>query len=650
MKGSKKILRRVSCLAMTAVMVFGITISAGAATFSIPTSPVTTDDNVIKTTAARAGQVAPLILGCNLVASSNLGASQGNYNKVSSILGVFGSDVNAAPDPYLYNYNYNLYAADHNLSSVENATVSEAQSEGTAATPEVSLHMLQHRPDLLLTQAGGTGSSDPIQTYADIIPTLPENTDSNTSNDYNPSYYRCSISTLVYQCENLINLANVVNEICEANHLTTRYEDPYTIATDYDKYVWGHYFYVQKQIAEGTVQKKTAAVVSKTEDNGANWTLPAVGKKVDQGKPNRLVEYVRDNTTTLNTTEEQSASLEDVLKNDVVIAIGNGDTLRSAASAAGVEEKDLPVIIETLPTCLYGMVMQTHENALGIPYLQSMIYGEELSLNPVYAAAYFYNKFFHITDNAALQETATTLLSDATLPEGVTTSLNQYDPEAIEAIITEGIEYATANGLKRHDDPEAWAPDLTVGIGSDTEMPFTDLTQDWYKDAVQYAYSHKLFNGTSETTFEPDTSMNRAMIVTILYRMAGSPAVTKQADFTDLTQDWYKDAVAWGQENRITSGTGDGMFSPDQAVTREQFVTLLANYVKNVEGKSVASTGSLAAFSDSASVSEWAVDSLTWAVNEGVISGIASGSNMLLDPSGSASRAQAAMILYNYLH
>ncbi len=462
----KKRTSRIAAALLSTTLVLSVSAAALAATFSVPQEPLSTDDGVIKTTAARAGQIAPLILGCDLVGSSNLGASSGDYNRVNSILGVFGSDINENPDPYLYNYNYNLYAADNGLPTVENATIAEEQADGTPASTEAALNILTHRPDLILNQAPGTGNAEPGEVYADVIATLPENVDGDASNDYAPSFYTCSISTLVFQCENLINLAGVVNDVCAEKGLVTRYGDPYVVATDYDKFVWGYYFYVQKQIDEGAVAKKSAVVVSKTEDEGANWMLPALGTAVDQKKPNRLVEYVRDNTDTLNTTEETTAALADVLACDVVIANGNGQVLRDAAAAAGVAEEELPLIIDTLPTCLYGMVMQTHENALGIPFIQSVIYGDEIGLNPVYAAAYFYQSFFHITDNAALQETVSTLLETATLPQGVTTSLNLYDPLSVEEIVAEGIQYAVDNGLSRHDDTEAWNPDLTVGIGS----------------------------------------------------------------------------------------------------------------------------------------------------------------------------------------
>lgn len=795
----KKMWKQLIALVTVLTVSISMTVTSSAVSFAIPTDPISTEDQVIKTTAARAGQVAPLILGCNLVASSNLGASSNDYNKVNSILGVFGSAINKVPDPYLYNYNYNFYAAENGKPVVANATISEQQSEGTAATPEVIQNMLTHRPDLILNQAGGTGNNTENANYSAVIQTLPENTDADSSNDYKPNYYTCSISTLVYQCENLINLSKVVNSVCAEKNLKTRYEDPYVIATDYDKYVWGYYFYVQKQLNEGKIDKKSVAVVSRSSDNGATWELPVIAKAVDQGKPNRLVEYVRDNTNLLNTTEAGTAPLADVLACDVVIANGQGAALRSAASESGIDEDSLPVIIDTLPTCLYGMVMQTHENALGIPYLQSIIYGKELGLNPVYAAAYFYQNFFHITDNDALKETVMTLLSKATLPEGTTTSIAEYDPENVEDLIIQGIDYAKANNLARHDDTEAWNPDMSVGIGSDREVftftqgdapvsiteqtiksvagesstksftgkngptsvtaefskmtdvlenagvtlpedacfkiaasdgftvyadsdtfgnmyiyqqesgswrtavdgsagrmwvndvgsvdaedhvyvetdvkklddtqdtvtkactncghetteamecrisAFKDVDRDqWYHNAVEYVADQNLFKGTSTDTFEPQVSMNRGMMVTVLYRMAGSPKTSGSSDFTDLTQDWYKDAVNWAQAEGIAQGTGAGKFDPDSKVTREQTATFLYRYADKVKGIDVSKTGDIEKYKDYSSINSWAQKEMGWANGAGIINGYPD--NTLL-PQGAATRAEMAQMLTNF--
>ena len=509
----KATFKKLGSIVLAAIMVLSFAVSSSAASITVPTNPLSTDDNVIKATAARAGQIAPLILGCNLVATSALGANTVN---------IFGSDINAIPDPYVYNYNYNEnYAAKNGKEKVANAMIPEQQADGTPATPEAALNILTHRPDLILNQGAGTGNPAANKVYAEIVTTLPENTDSDPNNDYAPYFYTCSISTLVYQCENLINLSKRINEICEEKGLVARYGDPYEIATDYDKYVWGYYFYIKEMIDNGTIQKKSAVVVSKTSDEGANWEMPTLGTSVDQGKPNRLVEYVRDNTTTLNGATAGTAPLADVLACDVVVAVGQGKALRDAAAAAGVKEADLPLIIDTLPTCLYGMTMQTHENALGIPFIQSIIYADELGLNPVYAAAYFYQNFFHITDNAALQEAASTLLETATLPKGITTSLNLYDPKAIEDIIIEGARYATTKGLFRHDDKTAWRPDMTVGIGKAEPVIITQTVTNTVTNNV----TNTVTNTKTNTVTKTEEVEVKNPVNTVLYFVAGGLAL-----------------------------------------------------------------------------------------------------------------------------
>ena len=638
----KNLRKRIASVMISMVLICSMSISAGAVSFTVPTSPISTDDGVIKTTAARAGQIAPLILGCNLVASSNLGASSGDYNRVNSILGVFGSDINEKPDPYLYNYNYNLYAEENGKNVVDNATVAEEQAEGTPATSDAALHILAHRPDLILNQGAGTGSSDPNAVYSEVIPTLPENVDTDTSNDYSASYYTCSISSLVFQCENLKNLAAVVNEVCKEKGLTTRYEDPEVIAADYDKFVWGYYFYVQNELQKKNISKKTVAVVSKTEDDGANWTLPPQATKVNQNKPNRLVEYTRDNTNLLNGTEETKVPLSDVLACDVVVANGSaGKSLIAAASAAGVEEDSLPLIIDTLPTCLYGMIMQTHENALGIPYIQSIIYANELDLNPVYAAAYFYENFFHITDQEALQETVNTLLSSATLPAGVTTSLADYDPYAVEEMIVEGINYAKDNEGKRHDDPEVWIPDTSAGIGAGN--PFSDVQEnDYFFDPVNWAVQNQVTTGTTPTTFSPEEDCTRAQIVTFLWRAKGSPEPKSTTNpFTDVQQsDYFAKAVLWAAEEGITKGSSEKTFSPNDTVTRGQTVTFLWR----MQGSEKVAANN--PFTDVAA-DQYYSDAVSWAVKNKVTTGK---TDTLFAPEDPCTRAQIVTFLYRTFH
>lgn len=676
----KKLMRTTLALALCAALLGGV---AANAAFTIPAHGLLVDekDTTIKVSAMRAGQVAPMILGANLVATSNLGALQdANTKNPNSLLGVFGSDVNSNPDPYLYNYFFNnAYAAEHGLETIAAATSAVEQLDGTGQSPDVILEALTNRPDLVLSQGGGTGSSDPNESYVNVIASLPENQDEDPDNDYNPSYFTCSISTLVYQTENLKNLAATMKDLMDEKSLTARYGDPTVIAADYDKYIWGLYFYIQKQVGDN---KKTVAVVTGTEDNGANWTMPLRATDVAQSKPNRLVEYTRDNTILLSDTLGEKASLEQVLEADVVVAVGKGEVLRTAAEAAGVAEADMPVIFDSLPNCLYGMTMQTHENALGIPYLQSFIYADDLDLNPAYAAAYFYQKFFHVTDDAALQETVEVLLDGADLPAGVTADLTDYDPADIEKMIEEGVAYATENKLSRHDETTPWAPDMTVGIGTrnttgdakyvsaanesftpgpaaetpetpeTTAKTFTDVpAAAWYASAVSFVAGEEIMGGTSETTFNPDGEMSRAMLVTALYRMAGSPdsAGMVLGEFSDAADvaDWAAPAVRWAVQNGILTGTSATTLSPNAPVTREQIVVMLYKFTesKGITIGTPTAHDNFKGMKDYGSISSWAVDAMNWGYNAHLIQGSDAG---LINPQGTASRAEVATMLMRY--
>ncbi len=178
---------------------------------------------------------------------------------------------------------------------------------------------------------------------------------------------------------------------------------------------------------------------------------------------------------------------------------------------------------------------------------------------------------------------------------------------------------------------------------------FADISGHWAKDAILYAASKGLMNGTSANVFSPDMNLSRSMIAQILYSLEGKPALA-QADlekkFSDVASDaWYANAVYWAQSKGIISGYGDGAFGPNDPVTREQLAAILSSYSK-FKGMDVASKGSLSAFPDSASASSWAVQSLTWAVEKGLLSGMGDGT---LNPTGTASRGQVAQIMMTYL-
>ena len=177
-------------------------------------------------------------------------------------------------------------------------------------------------------------------------------------------------------------------------------------------------------------------------------------------------------------------------------------------------------------------------------------------------------------------------------------------------------------------------------------LPFTDVADsDWFYDPVCYVYSQGLMTGTSATTFEPNMPLSRAMLVAVLHRLEGSPQASA-GDFSDVASgDWYAQAVNWAASVGVVNGFDDGTFQPNTAITREQLAAILRNYAQ-YKGLDVTATGDLGTYTDANSVSDWAKESVTWAVGEHLISGI---TDDTLAPQACATRAQVAAILQRFL-
>ena len=192
---------------------------------------------------------------------------------------------------------------------------------------------------------------------------------------------------------------------------------------------------------------------------------------------------------------------------------------------------------------------------------------------------------------------------------------------------------------------------LTVSTRIEVEftngkLPFTDVREsDWFYEDVAFAYENGLFAGTSDTTFSPNASMTRAMLVTVLYRLEGEPSVRGRSGFSDVTfNSYYEDAVTWAADNGIVNGTSTTTFSPNANVTREQMAAILYRYAQHKKYNTAASSG-LNGFTDHASVSGYAAASLEWAVAEKLVNGSAG----KLMPTGNATRAQVAAILHRFV-
>ena len=178
--------------------------------------------------------------------------------------------------------------------------------------------------------------------------------------------------------------------------------------------------------------------------------------------------------------------------------------------------------------------------------------------------------------------------------------------------------------------------------------PFVDVNEnDWFYSYVAWAHFNGIANGTSENTFSPDTALTRSMLVTFLWRAEGCPDAALTAGFSDVADGmFYTEAVAWAAENGIVMGYSDGRFGPDDVITREQIAVIMYR-VAEYRGYDVtaAKTTDLSAFTDTASVSDYALDGMRWAVGYGLMVG-RDGSR--LEPKGKASRAESVTILARF--
>lgn len=187
----------------------------------------------------------------------------------------------------------------------------------------------------------------------------------------------------------------------------------------------------------------------------------------------------------------------------------------------------------------------------------------------------------------------------------------------------------------------------TYKVPNQNELPFIDIdANQWYYESVKYCYNNKLILGTSENKFDPNGKLTRGMLVTILWRMEGSPKITNGKRFSDVKSDqYYYNAINWASSKQIVNGYESGKFGPNDNITREQLVVMLRNYAI-YKKKNVSSKVELDNYKDSYKVSDYAKSAISWAISNKIISGKSNGT--VIDPHGKASRAEIAAMINNY--
>ena len=187
-------------------------------------------------------------------------------------------------------------------------------------------------------------------------------------------------------------------------------------------------------------------------------------------------------------------------------------------------------------------------------------------------------------------------------------------------------------------------------VSVDVTQMFTDVTKNWAYPGIQYCVTHGIMGGMGDGTFAPTGTTTRAQIVQILYNLEGTPAVSGTTPFTDLTANWYKPAILWAYQNNVVAGKSPTTFDPEGPVTREQIAVILTQYMFHVlKMERTWTPADLSTFPDGANVSGWAKEAMQDAVALGLINGTkASDGLVYLDPQGSAARQQVATILMNF--
>ena len=204
------------------------------------------------------------------------------------------------------------------------------------------------------------------------------------------------------------------------------------------------------------------------------------------------------------------------------------------------------------------------------------------------------------------------------------------------------IVYSTGDSVLK----ATWKDKAEVDV---TQM-FTDVEKNWAYPGIQYCVTHGIMGGMGDGTFAPTGTTTRAQIVQILYNLEGTPAVSGTTPFTDLTANWYKPAILWAYQNNVVAGKSPTTFDPEGPVTREQIAVILTQYMFHVlKMERTWTPADLSTFPDGAQVSGWAKEAMQDAVALGLINGTkASDGLVYLDPQGSATRQQVATILMNF--
>lgn len=454
-----------------------LTSEAGNYYYEAPTTPISTDDNYITASAHRAASPLLGILGVNAVSGFGMinGSAPGNLTEAqqAAAVGIWGSSINDNPDPWYWNYFYNFYAAENGLELVENAlSNANAQASPTAAdsTPveeygNVSVS-ISGRPQILIGCASSNQTND-VNGYDDQIalvntftPDMPYYQEGDET--YSPIQVAYATTNIQNMIDSVYAAAKAIKQVEAETGKTTRYGDVMEIAEDYETYVKGTIAYVLEELNAKGMEEKTVAVLTGYDAATGMYTL-ANSATLAATSTNRPIEYVmnvsKDLSEEIGSTTISAADL--CAKADAIVCF-SGSIENANDGASKISQDSIlesfgesaydGIVLATQPSTLYGMTMNSVENAMGYAYTIAYIYSDIIDIDPVEMCAYFYQHFLHVSTADGLATVIRNNFENVILPEGSTTTLaSTYSEAAIEAKLAKGMAYYAANPQKFTD-------------------------------------------------------------------------------------------------------------------------------------------------------------------------------------------------------
>ena len=456
-------------------------------TYTAPTLPMAVDDNIITATAHRAASPVLGMLGLNAVSGFGMinGSAPSDLATAEqcAALGVWGTSLNESPDPYFWNYFYNFYAVENNLEVSSDALINKdvraspmmADTNLFEEYGNISVS-LSTRPDVAIgcsTERSGAdtdGYNDQLATINAFTADSPYYQEGDET--YSPKLVSYQTTYIKQMMESVNRIADAVTEVENETGKTTRYGDVQTIAGDYEKYVYGIIAYVQEELANKSVEKKNVAILTAINEDGTYTVADSLSTSATSLV--RAYEYcmcVADSITDMYGT---TVTIDQLLEADAIVTINNNNITRTQLLESFGDNTYDGMIISNTPATLYGMTMNSVENAMGYAYIIGSLYSDVIDISPVELCAYFYQHFLHISDMAGIEQVVRTNFSETILPEDISATLpSDYSAAKIEAQLLKGMQYYVANTAEFSTDwcaligLDSWVVNYGSGIGSD---------------------------------------------------------------------------------------------------------------------------------------------------------------------------------------